>query len=91
MPISPNELKEARAECRRYLDYLAVQEKKSIALQKLAADRRAGRCDDREKDRRMRDINGPSPVIYDGAGLAEAIKVLLRATSPPSNEKPRQP
>ena len=75
-------LDEARAECRRYLDYLKRQEAKSLALQKLAADRRAGRCDDREKDRRMRDIMGPSPVVYDGGNLERAIIVLMRATEP---------
>ena len=75
-------LSEARAECRRYLDYLARENKKSVALQRLAADRRAGRCDDREKDRRMRDIMGPSPTVYDGGNLADAIAVMLKATEP---------
>ena len=75
-------LTEARQECRRYLDYLKRDEAKSIAMQKLAADRRSGKCDDREKDRRMREIMGPSPTVYDGANLAEAVKVLLNATEP---------
>lgn len=75
-------LTEARHECRRYLDYLKQEEAKSLALQKLAADRRAGISDDREKDRRMRDIMGSSPTVYDGANLAEAVKVLLNATEP---------
>lgn len=75
-------LTEARQECRRYLDYLKLDEAKSIAIQKLAADRRSGKCDDREKDRRMREIMGPSPTVYDGANLAEAVKVLLNATEP---------
>lgn len=69
---------EAHAECRRYLDYLAREEAKSLALQRLAADRRAGKCTDREKDRRMADIMGPSPTVYDGAELANAIRVLLQ-------------
>jgi hypothetical protein len=73
-------LTEARAECRRYLDHLAREKAKSEALQKLAADRRAGRCDDKEKDRRMSEIIGPSPKVYDGANLAAAIEVMLKAT-----------
>ena len=72
-------LTEARQECLRYLDYLEREEAKSTALQRLASDRRAGRCDDREKDRRMAEIMGPSPTVYDGGNLAEAIKVLLKA------------
>jgi len=74
-------LTEARQECLRYLNYLKREEAKSIALGKLAADRRNGKCDDIEKDRRMREIMGPSPTVYDGAELAAAIKVLLKATT----------
>ena len=76
------DLREARSECRRYLNYVETQEKRSVALQKLASDRRAGRCDEREARRRLSDINGPSPVVYDGAKLVEAIKVLLKETAP---------
>ena len=76
-------LTEARHECQRYLNYLDVQKAKSVALQKLASDRRNGKCGDGEKERRMRDIMGPSPTVYDGANLAEAIKVLMKATMPP--------
>lgn len=75
-------LHEARNECRRYLNYLAIQEAKSLALQKLAADRRSGKCDAHEGERRKKDIMGPSPTVYDGAALAEAIKVLLQTTEP---------
>jgi len=76
-------LTEARAECRRYLDYLAMQEKRAEALQKLAADRRAGRCDAHEGERRKRDIMGPSPTVYDGGNLADAIVVMMKVTQPP--------
>lgn len=76
-------LTEARAECKRYLDHLARQEAKAKALQKLAADRRVGRCDRKEADRRLRDIHGPGVTVYDGANLAEAVKVMLKATEPP--------
>lgn len=74
---------EARHEAQRYLNYLAQQEAKSVALQKLAADRRTGKCSDAEKDKRMRDIMGPSPTVYDGANLADAIRVFLKETQPP--------
>ncbi len=69
-------LDEAKAECGRYLDYLQQQEEKSLALQKLASDRRAGRCDDREARKRMAAIDG-APTVYDGYALKQAIKVLL--------------
>lgn len=75
-------LAEARHECQRYLNYLSVQEAKSLALQRLASDRRNCKCDDKEKARRMKDIMGPSPTVYDGARLAEAIKVLMKVTTP---------
>ena len=75
-------LNEAHNECRRYLNYLAIQEAKSRALQKLAADRRSGKCDAHEGERRKRDIMRLNPTAYDGAALAEAIKVMLRVTEP---------
>lgn len=75
-------LNEARNECRRYLNYLAVQEEKAIALQRLASDRRNGRCDAKEGERRMRDIQGANPTVYDSTNLAEAVKVMLRHTEP---------
>lgn len=73
-------LSEAHAECKRYLDYLEREKAKSVALQKLAADRRRGICSDAEKDRRLAEINGRSPTVYDGARLADAIVVLMKAT-----------
>ena len=78
-------LTEAREECHRYLDHLAREKAKSEALQKLAADRRSGRCDDKEKERRMREIIGPSPKVYDGGNLAAAIEVMLKATETPND------
>jgi len=73
-------LEEARQECRRYLDYLQFQRDKSYALQKLASDRRAGRVTLGDAHKRMREINGPSPTVYDGSDLEKAVKVLLEAT-----------
>jgi hypothetical protein len=75
-------MEEARIECQRYLDYLAREEEKSLALQRLAADRRMGRCGDKEKDRRIAEIMGVSPVVYDGGNLADAIRIMLKATAP---------
>lgn len=69
---------DAKMECIRYLDYLDKERAKSEALQHLANDRRAGRCDDAEKDRRMADIMGRSPTVYDGGNLADAIRILLK-------------
>lgn len=73
-------LEEARQEAQRYLDYLARDESKVIALQKLAADRRAGRCGDEECRRRRAEIQGNGVTVYDGGNLAEAIKVFLKVT-----------
>lgn len=73
---------EARAECQRWLDHLQRQEDRVIALQKLAADRRAGRVSDREKDRRLAQINGPGVTVYDGGNLADAVRALMAATMP---------
>ena len=67
---------EAKKECQRWLDYLAREERRSLELQKLATDRRSGKCDDKEKDRRLAAINR-SPVVYDGARLADAVRTLM--------------
>lgn len=71
---------EARAEGQRYLDYLKRQEDRALALQKLAADRRAGKVSNAEKDRRLAEINGPGVTVYDGGNLADAIRTLMQAT-----------
>jgi len=70
-------LAEAKAECQRWLDYLKRQEEKSIAMQNLARDRRAGTCSDEEM-RRRRDAIDRSVNVYDGANLAEAVKFLMQ-------------
>ena len=71
-------LDEAKEECERWFDYLKSQEDKSIALQRLAADRRSGRCDAKECQRRMAEIQGNGLTVYDGANLHDAVKTLLR-------------
>lgn len=69
-------LDEAKAECARWFAYIDRQRERSIGLQKLAADRRAG-LDDAEKDRRLRAIDR-SVTVYDGANLEQAVRVLLK-------------
>jgi hypothetical protein len=70
-------LEEAKAECERWFAYMKRQEDKSIAIQKIAADRRAGRCTEDEGRRRLRSIDNCSVTVYDGANLREAVRCLL--------------
>ncbi|MEO0568290.1 MAG: hypothetical protein AAF066_11200 [Pseudomonadota bacterium] len=71
-------LDEAKTECRRWFAYLERQEQKTRDLQKLAADRRAGKCDDVEMKRRRAAIDEPGVTVYDGANLYDAVKTLLK-------------
>ena len=71
-------LPQAKAECQRWFDYLQSQEDQSKALQQLAADRRSGRCDAAEGVRRRAAIQGNGLTVYDGADLADAVRVLLK-------------
>ena len=72
-------LAEAEAECTRWFDHLKRHEDMAVALQKLAADRRSGACDDAEKRRRLAEIDGRHGVtVYDGARLAQAVRTLLK-------------
>lgn len=71
-------LTEAKAECQRWFDRLQSQEDQSKALQVLAADRRSGRCDRVEGERRRAEIQGNGIAVYDGANLVEAVRVLLK-------------
>ena len=68
---------EAKAECLRYLAHLDREQAKSVALQRLATERRRGTCDEREMRRRLAEIQGPGIRVYDGAQLADAIRVLI--------------
>jgi len=68
---------DATAECKRWLAHMDEQRAKSIAMQRLASERRAGTCTDEEKDRRLRAIDR-SVRVYDGAKLEQAVKALLR-------------
>lgn len=71
-------LLEAKSECERWLSYLARQEEKSAAIQKIAADCRAGRCNSDEGRRRQRALDN-GVTVYDGAKLADAVRFLLKA------------
>ena len=75
-------LSEARHECRRYLHHNEIQRRKAEALTKLASDRRAGRVSAAEARKRLNEISGPSPTVYDGAQLEKAVEVMLKATEP---------
>lgn len=68
---------DACAECERWLRYCDDQKGKAEAMQRLAAERRAGTCSDAEKDRRLRDIDR-SVRVYDGAKLEQAVRAILR-------------
>lgn len=72
-------LHEARLECERWLAHLDRQKARSVAVQKLAADRRAKRCDDVELRRRMSAMDR-GVTVYDGAKLADAVRVMMRHT-----------
>lgn len=71
-------LAEAKEEFQRYLDHLKAQESMARDLQKLAADRRTGKCSEAEGRRRRQEICGISPTVYDGSSLADAIHVILK-------------
>jgi hypothetical protein len=69
---------EAKAEGQRWLDYLKRQEEKSIAIQKIAGAVRRGEIDSAEGKRQLRKIDDRcSATVYDGAKLADAVKVLI--------------
>ena len=73
-------LDEAKKECQRWFDRHNRQSEESKKLQELAADRRAGRCSQKEGVARRIEIQGyrSSPTVYDGANLADAVRVLLK-------------
>lgn len=71
-------LEEAKAECKRWLEHCDRQREKSIALQKLAAERRAGTVSDHQVRGRLSQIEGQGVRVYDGANLEQAVKCLLK-------------
>lgn len=71
-------IEEAKAECDRWLAHCDRQRKKSIALQKLATERRAGAVADKDVQTRLAAIEGAGVRVYDGANLEQAVKTLLK-------------
>lgn len=71
-------IKEARAECERWLKHVKSQEDMASDLQKLASDRRRGVCDAQESERRKIEIQGRFPTVYDASLLRDAVRVLLK-------------
>jgi hypothetical protein len=72
-------LLEAKEECANWFAHWQAQEDRATDLQKLAADRRAGRCNEEEGRRRRLAIQGNGLLVYDGSNLRDAVKVLLLA------------
>lgn len=71
-------LADAKAECERWLAHCDRQRERSVALQKLAAERRAGTVSDHQVRGRLSQIEGQGVRVYDGANLEQAVKVLLK-------------
>lgn len=69
-------LTDAKAECQRWLDYLDRQKARSIVIQQIAADRRAGKCSYEDGQKRLRKVDN-GLTVYDGARLADAVQFLL--------------
>lgn len=69
-------LNEAKAECARWFASLKRDEERSLALQTLAAARRAGLSDEEMRERR-RTIDC-TVTVYDGANLERAVRTLLK-------------
>ena len=68
---------DAKTECKRWFAYLDRQKEKSLAMQKIAADRRSGTIDQEEGRRRVRALDS-APTVYDGANLERAVRLLLK-------------
>lgn len=74
-------IEQAKAECQRWLDYLERQKDDAAAMGRIAADRRNGRCTLEEGKRRVAEIDRRKGVtVYDGAKLADAVRLLIKET-----------
>ncbi len=72
-------LAEAKAECQRWLDHLDRQKEDAAAMGRIATERRYGNIDADEAYRRVREIDRRKGLtVYDGAKLAESVKLLLK-------------
>jgi len=75
-------LTDAKAECQRWLDYLERQKEDAVAMSRIATERRYGNIDADEAYRRVREIDRRKGLtVYDGAKLAEAVKLLLKCVN----------
>ncbi len=70
-------LSEAKVECERWFSYLDRQREKTVAMQKIASDRRQGLIDETEGRRRVRALDN-GVTVFDGANLEKAVRVLLK-------------
>lgn len=70
-------LDEAKAEGQRWLDYLKRQEEKSTAIQNIAGAVRRREIDFAEGRRQLRALDNCSVTVYDGARLADAVRLLI--------------
>jgi len=71
-------LAEAKTECERWFSYIKREEDRSIAMQKIAAARRAGTMDLDEARRQQRALENRSVTVFDGARLEQAVRTLLK-------------
>ena len=81
-------LQDAKQECERWLSYLEAQKERSIATQKIASDVRKGVLSSDDGKRALRRLDN-APTVYDGAKLADAVRLLLRQVAyppPPDSE-----
>lgn len=71
-------LAEAKEECERWFAYLDRQRDKALAMQKIASRVRSGEITSDEGQREVRKLDSRAPVVFDGARLEQAVKLLLK-------------
>lgn len=69
---------EAKVECERWLACLDRDREKSLEIQAIAAQRRAGKMTEEEARRSIRRIDGLAPKVYDASHLEEAVRLLIK-------------
>ena len=71
-------LEDAKKECERWFAYLERQKNKSLTLQRIAAQVRCGEITTEDAQKQIRAIDNNSVIVFDGAQLEVAVKVLLK-------------
>ena len=71
-------VEEAIAECNRWFKRLEADAEKAKALTRLAGQRRRGQISKMEAMRKMAEIRGYAPTVYDGANLEKAVRTLIK-------------